>query len=263
MTQPAVQIERNARYTHDDFWWVDLASANPDTAVEFYPQVFGWDVSDDIGFRHCKIGDLLVTGIATLPPTTDIPGAWNAYVLVVDLDETVRSAKMHGATIDIAPRDIADIGRMAMITEPTGARMCLWQAGTRQGTDAVSQPGCFTWAELHSTDPAASATFLTNVFGWQAVLDPAMPGNKYWTLQHFDGGFVAGLTGLPDAEEKSRWDINFTVTDCDEAVAAVKQNGGSVLKAPTNLPAGRYARCADPDGAAFSVIAINPLAGIL
>jgi predicted enzyme related to lactoylglutathione lyase len=45
------------------------------------------------------------------------------------------------------------------------------------------------------------------------------------------------------------------VTNCDASVAKVNQIGGSTKMPPTDIPkVGRFAICADPQGAAFQMI---------
>jgi predicted enzyme related to lactoylglutathione lyase len=48
--------------------------------------------------------------------------------------------------------------------------------------------------------------------------------------------------------------IYFAVDNCDEAAQQVMQLGGAVLRPPQDMPYGRHADVADPQGAAFSII---------
>ena len=91
-----------------------------------------------------------------------------------------------------------------------------------------------------------------------------MPGN-YWTFQHVDERSVAGLTVVDrmDAGDIPRWNVYFSVDDCDAMVDVVTANGGTVDVAPVDIPVGRYARCIDPQGASFAVISVDPLAGLV
>jgi predicted enzyme related to lactoylglutathione lyase len=54
------------------------------------------------------------------------------------------------------------------------------------------------------------------------------------------------------------WMAYFAVADADAAAAAVRAGGGAVLHGPFPTPFGRVAVCADPAGAWFSVIQLNP-----
>jgi len=50
------------------------------------------------------------------------------------------------------------------------------------------------------------------------------------------------------------WRVYFEVDDCDAATAKVTELGGSVLRPPMDMPYGRHADVADPQGAMFSLI---------
>jgi hypothetical protein len=48
--------------------------------------------------------------------------------------------------------------------------------------------------------------------------------------------------------------VYFAVDGTDAAVAKVQELGGSVMAPPMDIPAGRFAVVADPQGAGFGVI---------
>jgi predicted enzyme related to lactoylglutathione lyase len=60
------------------------------------------------------------------------------------------------------------------------------------------------------------------------------------------------------AEVPPHWAVYFSVADTDVSVARILELGGSVLMAPIDIEPGRFAAVADPTGAAFNVIALNP-----
>jgi predicted enzyme related to lactoylglutathione lyase len=54
------------------------------------------------------------------------------------------------------------------------------------------------------------------------------------------------------------WSPYFMVTNCDGSVAKVGQLGGSTKMPPTDIPkVGRFAVCADPQGAVFQIIQMS------
>jgi predicted enzyme related to lactoylglutathione lyase len=114
----------------------------------------------------------------------------------------------------------------------------------------------FVWYELMSSDVAASKTFYTDVVGWNTQ-DMPMPGMTY-TLLRMGETQVGGLMALPkeasDAGMKPCWVGYVGVDDADRAAAKVKQLGGKILMAPTDIPnVGRFAAVTDGQGAAFNV----------
>jgi uncharacterized protein len=56
------------------------------------------------------------------------------------------------------------------------------------------------------------------------------------------------------AEVTPHFRIYFAVENCDVSADQVIQLGGAVLRPPQDMPYGRHADVADPQGAAFSII---------
>ena len=50
------------------------------------------------------------------------------------------------------------------------------------------------------------------------------------------------------------WPVYFQVEDCDATVARAVELGGTVRRPAANMPYGRHADVADPQGAGFSLI---------
>jgi predicted enzyme related to lactoylglutathione lyase len=114
----------------------------------------------------------------------------------------------------------------------------------------------FVWYELMSSDVAAAKAFYSSVVGWNTQ-DMPMPGMTYTLLQMGETQ-VGGLMALPkeasDAGMKPCWVGYVGVDDADRAAAKVKQLGGKILMAPTDIPnVGRFAAVTDPQGAALNL----------
>lgn len=116
-------------------------------------------------------------------------------------------------------------------------------------------PGVPCWVDATQTDPAAAVEFYGGLFGWEFedVMPPEAPGSYF--IARLGGGDVAAIgastTGSP---ERARWNTYVWVESAEEAAAAVREVGGSVLTEPFDvMEAGRMAVCADPEGAAFCV----------
>jgi predicted enzyme related to lactoylglutathione lyase len=114
--------------------------------------------------------------------------------------------------------------------------------------------GKFCWYELMTTDAAAAETFYRGVVGWGAN-DAGQPDMAY-TLLLAGEAPVAGLMTLPEAAcaggAKPGWIGYVAVDDVDAYAARVTEAGGSVHRAPADIPGiGRFAVVADPQGATF------------
>jgi predicted enzyme related to lactoylglutathione lyase len=63
------------------------------------------------------------------------------------------------------------------------------------------------------------------------------------------------------AEVPPHWGVYFSVNGTEDAVARVTQLGGAVMSPPMDVEPGRFAVVADPAGAVFNVITLNPDVG--
>ena len=85
---------------------------------------------------------------------------------VASADEAAARAAELGANVAAEPFDVMDVGRMAVIIDPVGAALCLWEARSHIGASLVNTPGSMTWNDLITPDPAGSAKFYGDLFGW-------------------------------------------------------------------------------------------------
>ena len=112
--------------THGAFSWSELMTADPAAAAAFYAELFGWKVEEmDMGtgpYRVLKVGESSVGGIMGNPPgATGMPSAWGCYVTVDDVDSTARRCAELGGKVLMAPTDIPQVGRFAVLQDPQGA----------------------------------------------------------------------------------------------------------------------------------------------
>ena len=119
-------------------------------------------------------------------------------------------------------------------------------------------PGVPCFVDTLSPDVEAAKSFYEGIFGWETVGPGAMPGDppgEYFVAQ-LGGHDVAGIGSLPAGAAPSppTWNTHISVAGADEAAAAARAAGGTVLVEPVDaLPAGRLAVLADRSGAPFVV----------
>jgi len=243
--------------------WVDHAAKDVAASNAFYSSLFGWDAEDqgeEMGHYTLlrKDGRTVAGNMAVMMEGQ--PSAWVNYVSVDDASATVDLAKRAGATVFVDPMDVSDIGRMAVFADPTGAAIGVWQPKTFKGAELANEPGSFAWTELNTRDLPAAKAFYTEVFGWTAN-EMDMGGMSYTEWKLGDRS-VAGMMAMPEmvpAEVPAYWLVYFAVDDTDATVAKANETGATTLLPPTDIPPGRFAVLADPDGAAFAVIKMNPM----
>ena len=112
---------------HGSFHWNELNTHDPKLAREFYGKVLGWsfDAMSMPGFDYyvAKSGDKAVGGIFEMKGAEfeGMPSHWFAYIAVDDVDARIADAVKLGATIRRGPWDIPEVGRVAIVQDPTGA----------------------------------------------------------------------------------------------------------------------------------------------
>ena len=116
------------------FVWDELLTTDVDDAKRFYGEVFGWTSQDmpmgPMTYTMFKrAGDADAAGLMQRP-REDIPPNWTTYVGTQDADATVAKARELGATILMEPTEIQDIGRFAIIKDPTDAVFGVWQSAS-------------------------------------------------------------------------------------------------------------------------------------
>jgi uncharacterized protein len=246
------------------FVWYDLMTTDPDAAIAFYRKAFGWGITpfpQDPTYRMWTVGRNPMGGVMRLPDEarrTGAPPNWLPYVSVPNVDATVRQAAALGAKTHVAPRDIPDMGRFAVLLDPQGAAFAVYQfpSGAPAAPDAAPKTGEFAWRELATTDWRAAWEFYRTLFGWQKTEAMDMgPGGIYHMFGH-GGSSVGGMYNKPPEMPAPHWLCYVSVTKADDAAANVTKLGGKIVQGPMDIPGGgRIAMCVDPQGAAFAVYA--------
>jgi predicted enzyme related to lactoylglutathione lyase len=243
--------------------WFELSTTDQQSALEFYSGLFGWQddpqpIPEGEPYHIQRIGEDSVAAISGLMPdeaAQGIPPHWNVYLAVDDLDAVAGKVEGAGGQVIAPPFDVMDVGRMAVISDPTGGVVCLWQAGTNIGAGRVDEAGAPSWAELVTTDPAKAAAFFESVLGVETAAGAQPPGAPPYTLLKVGGEDVAGVMQItPEmAQMPTVWTAYFGVDDLDASAAQVQSLGGQVMVPPTDIPDGRFAVAADRQQAIFGL----------
>jgi len=250
--------------------WIDLATPDPAASKAFYGALFGWDYDDQptdqdgADYTMAQLDGRSAAGMMLLSSemaASGMPPVWSAYVSVTDIDAAVAEVAPAGGTVMRPAMDVMDAGRMAVVADPAGAVICMWQANAHIGSEVVDEHGASSWFELITPDPSAVAPFYNAVLGWTAQTAD-MPTGPY-TVFHVEGGGrdgVAGAIAPPMEGMPSFWGVYFHVDDAATTVALAKERGAQVMMEATAMPGvGTFATLVDPQGAVFSVM--EPEAG--
>ena len=241
-------------YAPGTFCWVDLATTDAAAAKAFYERLFGWEgedmpVGDGATYTMLRLGGRDVAALyeqGAEEREAGIPPHWSSYVSVVDVDEVAARVEGLGGRLLAEPFDVLDSGRMAVVQDPTGAMVSLWQAGRHIGARLVNDPGCLTWNDLATPDPDAAAAFYAALFGWEV----AQVAPEYSTIAN-EGRANGGIR--PETELPPHWLPYFTTESLERTAATAAELGGQALAELLELPGGRVVPILDPHGAPFAV----------
>jgi predicted enzyme related to lactoylglutathione lyase len=237
------------------FCWAELTTTSSSTAKAFYEPIFGWvsedsPVGPDMVYTMWKRnGRNACAMFETHDPAH--PPHWSLYVTVEDADTAAARAAELGGTVIAAPFDVMEHGRMAVISDPTGAVFCIWQPKGHIGSQITEEPGTHSWNELMTTDLSAARAFYTGLFGWEA--DDSM---GFYVMFKAGETYVGGMAGItPEmGPMPSSWSPYFLAEDTDKAVSMASAAGGTVLAGPEDVPGMvRFAMIQDPTGGVFGV----------
>ena len=258
--------------TQSKFFWYELMTSDQDAAIDFYRKVVGWDadqvVSTPDGGRYTILaaGERPIGGVLQIGEEMRSGGArpgWFGYVHVTDTDLAARRIAEAGGTVHMAPTDIPDTGRFAMVADPGGVPFYVMTPTPRAGDppppDDPTALGLVSWRELYAGDgQAASYLFYSGQFGWETLHEMDMgPMGTYRIFGRGDEQ-MGGMMDKPAQMPAPAWNFYVNVDSVDSAVERIKAGGGQVTMGPMEVPTGSWiVQCVDPQGAAFALTSLQ------
>jgi uncharacterized protein len=246
------------------FVWYDVMTSDTKAAADFYSKLMGWRVeaSGMPGAEYNLIynGEAQVGGIMPIPEDAkDMPPVWMGYVGVGDVDEHATKVTQAGGKVWREPSDIPGVGRFAVVADPHGAGFILFKGnGEAMPSAPFMANGHVGWHELHAGNLDEAWAFYSGLFGWQKGFAHDM-GPEWGLYQTFgETSEPPGLGGMMkkmDSSPMPHWTYYFSVGDIEAGALRVKDNGGTVVMEPHEVPGGTWiAPCIDPQGAHFALI---------
>ncbi len=187
--------------------------------------------------------------------------SWKVYLATDDMAKTLATAEAEGARVVAPAMTVADLGTQAVLIDPTGATVGVWQPETFHGFSVLDEPGAPDWFELQTRDYAKAVAFYRSAFGWGTNTVGDSDDFRYTVMRHPSGdGELAGIMDagafLPEGRP-SHWSVYFEVdaigTTAERAVAL----GGSVVTPPQDTPYGQLATLTDTAGAYFKLRSVK------
>lgn len=237
--------------------WIELNTTDIEGARRFYSGLFGWESEEPNeafgGYvNFSRAGSRIAGGM-------NMGGAeWHVYLATEDAIKTAEVAAANGGQVQQPVMDVGDMGRMAVLSDPGGARTGLWQPGTHPGFVTFGEPGAPSWFELHTTDFRAALAFYRDTFGLESMIISDTDQFRYAVLSA-NGEQVAGVADDSGhlAAGASYWRLYLWTEDVDASAAKATELGGKVLRPAEDTPWGRLAEISDPSGVVFSLQAAN------
>jgi len=248
------------------FVWYELLTSDVEAARDFYTKVVGWGLEDweggDSPYTMWTAGGTPMGGVMELPgevAAQGVPPHWLGHVEVEDVDAAAARAQGLGGSIHHPPESIPTVGRFAIIADPQGAALSLFQPeGNGMPDPDRRAPGFMTWHELYTPDIDGALAFYSSLFGWQATetLDMGEMG-PYRMFRHPADGNDEPMGGMFDPRQEQVppcWGFYVVVEDLDAAVARATESGGTIIHGPMEIPGGgRIAQATDPQGGYFAL----------
>ena len=227
--------------------WIDLASTDAAGATAFYCDLFGWTATEPAenagGYRMLLHDGKQVAGLAPVWGDTD-NSIWSTYVASADADQTCAAAIASGGEVVMDAMDVLDAGRMAVLRDPSGAQVSVWQPGEHQGYEVQGEPGAPIWSELMTRDVAAREVVLR--LGLR--LDVAAAGLRRRAVHGLEAARAARGRRARDGRDLARgrrcrtgWSTSRPPTATRPLAAAASWAGSCGIRRTTSAPAA--ARC--------------------
>jgi uncharacterized protein len=248
------------------FCWIELMTTSSEAAKKFYGEILGWTFEDNpmpegMGvYTMAKVNGKDAAGIFQMGKEMQgMPPNWGSYIAVEDADAMTKKATANGAKVMKEPFDVMDVGRMAVLQDPSGAVFSVWQAKKHHGVGAKGEVGSLCWSELYTTNVDAAGKFYANTFGWKTEAMDMGPMGTYTLFQDpvkGKEGNIGGMMNMPPNMKgvPSNWLAYFAVADVDASTKKATDLGGKVLMQPMDIPnIGRFSIIQDPQGAALAL----------
>jgi predicted enzyme related to lactoylglutathione lyase len=109
-------------------WWHELNTWEPETALTFYSRTLGWKFEEiplpgGAPYWIARKDGRAIGGIfgLTAPDFAGVPSHWMTYMTVPDVDLAASATVREGGEVMRAAVDVPGVGRVAVVTDATGA----------------------------------------------------------------------------------------------------------------------------------------------
>lgn len=243
--------------------WVENLTDDVAQAQAFYGQLFGWTWHGpgrtggdaEKPYFVALLDGAEVAGVAAAPDP--VKPTWMTQVRVAAVEPALVATEQAGGSVVAGPIEIPPAGRLAVIADPDGAVLTVFEPAARQGAQRVNEPGAWAMSTLITPDAEAARSFYGSVFGWST--EPYGPVTLF-RLPGYVGGepeqpsprdVVAVM--MPAGGGPARWSVDFWIADIDQAAEIALAAGGLLSSPIETSPPFRRATITDPAGAQLTL----------
>lgn len=126
--------------THGKIWWSELMTRDVDAARRYYEGLAGWTFSampmaEDTYHLASRDGQPIagIMDLGKMPGMEQVPPHWFTYIAVEDVTAAVAATRSAGGKVMKDVFDVPDVGRIAIITDPTGAALGIMTPAVQGG----------------------------------------------------------------------------------------------------------------------------------
>jgi predicted enzyme related to lactoylglutathione lyase len=262
---PSLTPEPSQQQFTGKFVWYDLFTYDMHATSKFYQELFGWTFEDtlagDIRIKTINRDNVSIANVIEINPNKKNrrESIWLGYISIPDVDNAVELVKQLGGTIYKKPKDLANRGRIAIVTDSQGAIFGLVHSPDGDPPDPEDIQNSFIGSELWAIDINQAMTFYTSLAGYEINIVDVGPDQKYHLLER-DNIPRAGVAKIQWDDVKPNWIPYVAIEDVRETIKKVEALGGKVLiKPPEETLKNPVAIVADPSGAVFGLQQIRDL----
>jgi predicted enzyme related to lactoylglutathione lyase len=239
------------------FVWFEYVSRDAAKAQGFFGELFGWSTKSvpmpEGAYTMIAAPDGRTIGGYFTAPDGATGASWLPYLQVASAADTAAKVKKLGGNIMKEPFKVGDIATMAVVADPHGAGLALWQP-SKVEDPGKPVAGHFCWNELAAKDAAAAVAFYTQIGGFNDNKMEMGGGMGTYHVLESDGQGRAGIMA-GQAPQPHTWLPYVQVASADQTSDKAKRLGATIIVPPTQIPnVGRFSIFVDQQGAATGIL---------
>jgi predicted enzyme related to lactoylglutathione lyase len=221
---------------HGDIGYVSVWTPDAETAAAFYGHVLGWaydPITHEVTNTEQPVGMFSVDGRPTMFCCYAVSDLAVARQAIIDAGGHLGDEHEYG------------FGTVLDATDSAGTSFAVYRPNANTGRPQLNGagPGELSYVTYEVENSAAFRKFYGAVLGW--TFEPGSIDDGWQVTETHPMAGVAG--GSAEVTTVPMW----TVADINDAVARVREAGGTVVQAPTQQPYGLMAECRDDQGTRF------------